>query len=194
MTTATAARNGATIAPVHPVLEFLDRSILRERRLEALWKRASRGPFTDEVRDEFRFEAYEDREHARILRRHRATVARALGIDRRAPGSRATKVGRTFTPAAALGEALALKAISRTEYHGRMAGLPDRYLRKFVEVLASSEDAALPRLLETARGLGVRPRAPGSPGSPAGTSVARYLPSTGTAVASPTGRYAVAAH
>jgi hypothetical protein len=142
------------------LLEFLDRSILRERRMEALWKRAARGPFPEEFRDELLFESYEDREHARILRRHRATAARALGVDRRAPGSRATKVGRTFSPASALAEALALKAASRAEYAGMVRFVEDRFLRKFVEVLAAAEDAALPRLLERARPYGIRPRSP----------------------------------
>ncbi len=145
----------------HPVLEFLDRSILRERRMEALWKRAARGPFGETIQEEFLFEAYEDREHARILRRHRATVARALGAARRAPGSRATKVGRTFTPADALGEALYIKAQCRADYTAMSRVILDRFLRKFVEVLANSEDAALPRLLERARELGVRPTPPG---------------------------------
>lgn len=150
-------------APVsHPVLDFLDRSILRERRMEALWKRAARGPFSKDVREEFLFEAYEDREHARILRRHRATLARVLNAPRRAPGSRATKVGRTFTPADALGEALYIKSQCRIEYMGMSRAILDRFLRKFVEVLASSEDAALPRLLDRAREYGVRPVAPGT--------------------------------
>lgn len=142
------------------VMEFLDRSILRERRMEALWKRASRGPFSDDFRDDLRFESYEDREHARILRRHRATFARLLAVAKRAPGSRATKVGRTLSPAAALAEALALKAASRAEYMGMVRYVPDRFLRKFVEVLAGSEDMALPRLLERAGSYGIRPRPP----------------------------------
>jgi hypothetical protein len=141
-------------------MEFLDRSILRERRMEALWKRAARGPFSDDFRDDLRFESYEDREHARILRRHRATFARALGSTRRAPGSRATKVGRTLSPAAALAEALSLKAASRAEYMGAFRGIDDRFLRKFVEVLANSEGMALPRLLERSGDYGIRPRQP----------------------------------
>jgi hypothetical protein len=142
------------------VMEFLDRAILRERRMEALWKRASRGPFTEEFREELAFESYEDREHARILRRHRSTQARLLGIARRAPGSRSSKVGRTLSPAAALAEALALKACSRAEYTGMSRYVEDRFLRKFVEVLAGSEDAVLPGLLEKARAYGIRPRPP----------------------------------
>ena len=142
------------------LMEFLDRGILRERRMEALWRRASRGPFPEDFRDQLRFESYEDREHARILRRHRATMAHLLGIDRRAPGSRATKVGRTLSPAAALAEALSLKAASRAEYAGMARYIGDRFLRKFVEVLAGSEDAALPELLERAGHFGIRPRPP----------------------------------
>jgi hypothetical protein len=142
------------------LLEFLDRSILRERRLEALWKRASRGPFAEDFREELEFEAYEDREHARILRRHRATVARNLGAERRAPGSRASKMGRTFSPASALAEALSIKAASRAEYAGMSRFLEDRYLRKFVEVLANAEDRVLPRLLDRARHYGIRPKPP----------------------------------
>ena len=142
------------------LMEFLDRGILRERRMEALWKRAARGPFAEDFREELLFESYEDREHARILRRHRATAARLLGIDRRAPGSRATKVGRTFSPAAALAEALSLKAASRAEYAGMVRFLEDRFLRKFVEVLAGAEDAALPRLLVRAKPYGIRPKPP----------------------------------
>lgn len=148
------AREGAFL------LEFLDRGILRERRMEALWKRAARGPFAEDFREELLFESYEDREHARILRRHRATAARQLGIDKRAPGSRATKVGRTFSPAAALAEALSLKAASRAEYAGMVRFVEDRFLRKFVEVLAGAEDAALPRLLERAGPYGIRPKPP----------------------------------
>jgi len=148
------------LAAADPILSFLDRSILRERRMEALWKRASRGPFPEEFRDELRFESYEDREHARILRRHRATYIRALGIQRRAPGSRATKVGRTLSPASALAEALALKAASRCEYLGTFRHLQDRFLRKFVEVLSGAEDCALPVLLSRARQYGIRPRPP----------------------------------
>jgi len=159
MTTATSTRP-ETHSRTHPILAFLDRSILRERRMEALWKRAARGDFGEEICEEFLFEAYEDREHARILRRHRATVVRSLGGVRRAPGSRATKVGRTFTPSDALAEALALKAASRADYLGMSRFIPDRYLRKFVEVLASAEDEALPRLLERGREFGVRPRPP----------------------------------
>ena len=150
----------ATLAESGLLLEFLDRSILRERRLEALWKRASRGPFADDFREELEFEAYEDREHARILRRHRATVARALSAQRRAPGSRASKMGRTFSPASALAEALSIKAASRAEYAGMSRFLSDRYLRKFVEVLADAEDRALPRLLDRARQYGIRARPP----------------------------------
>ena len=146
--------------PADLLMDFLDRSILRERRMEALWKRAARGPFPEEFRDELRFESYEDREHARILRRHRATFARTLDVPRRAPGSRATKVGRTLSPATALSEALSLKAASRAEYIGYAGIIPDRYLRKFVHVLASSEDMALPRLLGRAGDFGIRPRAP----------------------------------
>jgi hypothetical protein len=142
------------------LLEFLDRSILRERRMEALWKRAARGPFAEDFREELLFESYEDREHARILRRHRATAARTLGIDKRAPGSRATKVGRTFSPASALAEALSLKAASRAEYTGMVRYVEERFLRKFVEVLSGSEDAALPRLLARARPYGIRPKPP----------------------------------
>jgi len=142
------------------LLEFLDRSILRERRLEALWKRASRGPFAEDFREELEFEAYEDREHARILRRHRATVARSLGAERRAPGSRASKMGRTFSPAAALAEALSIKSASRGEYAGMSRFVGERFLRKFVEVLADAEDRALPRLLDRARQYGIRPKPP----------------------------------
>lgn len=142
------------------LLEFLDRGILRERRMEALWKRAARGPFAEEFREELLFESYEDREHARILRRHRATTARALGIVKRAPGSRATKVGRTFSPAAALAEALSLKVASRAEYTGMVRYIEERFLRKFVEVLAGSEDQALPRLMERAGQYGIRQRPP----------------------------------
>jgi hypothetical protein len=150
------------VPAVHPVMAFLDRSILRERRLEALWKRAARGTFTDEIKEEFRFEAYEDREHARILRRHRSTVAKALGVERRAPGSRATKVGRTFTPQDAIGEALYLKAQSKADYASFFPYIQDRYLRKFVEVLAGAEASALVHLTERATALGVRPVAPGA--------------------------------
>jgi hypothetical protein len=142
------------------LLEFLDRSILRERRMEALWKRAGRGPFTEDFREELLFESYEDREHARILRRHRATAARNLAIEKRAPGSRATKVGRTFSPAAALAEALSLKAASRAEYTGMIRYVEDRFLRKFVEVLAGAEDTSLPHLLDRARTYGIRPKCP----------------------------------
>lgn len=152
----------AVIADAGLLLEFLDRSILRERRLEALWKRASRGPFADDFREELEFEAYEDREHARILRRHRATVARSVGAERRAPGSRASKMGRTFSPAAALAEALSIKNASRGEYAGMSRFVGERFLRKFVEVLAGAEDRALPRLLERARHYGIRPKAPES--------------------------------
>ena len=106
MATGTGLAVQDVMADTDPVLSFLDRSILRERRMEALWKRAARGPFPDDLRDELRFESYEDREHARILRRHRATYVRALGILRRSPGSRATKVGRTLSPASAFSEAL----------------------------------------------------------------------------------------
>ena len=148
----------AQISAADFVMEFLDRSILRERRMEALWKRAARGPFPDEFREDLRFESYEDREHARILRRHRATFARSLPVARRAPGSRATKVGRTLSPAAALAEALALKAVSQAEYTGTIRFVQDRFLRKFVEVLANSEDMALPRLIERAGDYGIRPR------------------------------------
>ena len=142
------------------MMEFLDRSILRERRMEALWKRAARGPFSEEFREELLFESYEDREHARILRRHRATMARQHGFARRAPGSRATKVGRTFSPAAALSEALSLKAASRAEYAGMVRFLEDRFLRKFVDVLSGAEDQALPRLLARAGEYGIRPKPP----------------------------------
>jgi hypothetical protein len=160
MQTPATARRPELVRENPLLLEFLDRGILRERRMEALWKRAARGPFAEDFRDELLFESYEDREHARILRRHRATAARALGVDRRAPGSRATKVGRTFSPAAALAEALSLKAASRAEYAGMIRFVEDRFLRKFVEVLAGAEDAALPRLLERARPYGIRPRSP----------------------------------
>ena len=142
------------------LMEFLDRSIVRERRLEALWKRASRGPFEEEFRDTLLFESYEDREHARILRRHRATAARALGIEKRSPGSRASKVGRTFSPAAALAEALCLKAACRAEYAGMVRFVEERFLRKFIEVLANSEDASHPHLLERAGAYGIRPKFP----------------------------------
>jgi hypothetical protein len=143
-----------------PVLLFLDRAILRERRMEALWKRAARGPFPEEVREALRFESYEDREHARILRRHRGTYVRSLGIQRRAPGSRASKVGRTLSAASAMAEALSLKAASRAEYTGMWSHIEDRFLRKFVQVLAGSEDRSLPALLETARHFGIRPKSP----------------------------------
>ena len=148
-------------AAADPVLAFLDRSILRERRMEALWKRAARGPFAEEVRDDLRFESYEDREHARILRRHRATYIRGLGIQRRAPGSRASKVGRTLSPAAAFAEALCLKVTSRAEYTGVFRHIQERFLRKFVEVLAGAEDRSLPLLLARAGQYGIRPRPPG---------------------------------
>ncbi len=144
------------------LMDFLDRSILRERRMEALWKRAARGPFPEEFREDLRFESYEDREHARILRRHRASFARGLPVVRRAPGSRATKVGRTLSPAAALSEALALKAASRAEYSGVFRHIEERFLRKFVEVLANSEDMALPKIIDRAGDYGIRPRAPDS--------------------------------
>jgi hypothetical protein len=143
-----------------PILLFLDRAILRERRMEALWKRASRGPFPEELRETLRFESYEDREHARILRRHRGTYVRALGLQRRAPGSRASKVGRTLSAASAFGEALSLKAASRGEYTGMWRLIEDRFLRKFVQVLAGAEDRSLPALLEAARPYGIRPKPP----------------------------------
>jgi hypothetical protein len=161
------------------LMEFLDRSIVRERRMEALWKRASRGPFEEEFRETLLFESYEDREHARILRRHRATAARALGIERRSPGSRASKVGRTFSPAAALAEALCLKASSRAEYAGMVRFVEERFLRKFVEVLANSEDASLPHLLERAGAYGIRPKSP----DPVRAAALRPMVSTMTAPA-----------
>ena len=157
---AAAARRIETVPAGAFLMEFLDRSIVRERRMEALWKRASRGPFEEEFREALLFESYEDREHARILRRHRATAARALGIEKRSPGSRASKVGRTFSPASALAEALCLKASSRAEYAGMVRYIEERFLRKFVEVLANSEDASLPALLERAGSYGIRPRSP----------------------------------
>ncbi|MHC4820334.1 MAG: hypothetical protein ACYTDX_01270 [Planctomycetota bacterium] len=145
---------------IHPVMAFLDRSILRERRMEALWKRAAKGNFGEETQERFLFEAYEDREHARILRRHRRTVAKSLGGNVRAPGSRATKVGRTVTPEAALAEALALKIQARTDYNNMFEAVQDRFLRKFVQVLGGAEDEALVELLERSREIGVRPVAP----------------------------------
>jgi len=149
-----------TLAAADPVLTFLDRAILRERRMEALWKRAARGPFPEEVREALRFESYEDREHARILRRHRGTYVRSLGLLRRSPGSRASKVGRTLSPAAAMAEALSLKAASRAEYSSMWTLIGERFLRKFVQVLAGAEDRSLPSLLEVAGHYGIRPKAP----------------------------------
>jgi len=160
MLSTTSARQVGSASEGAFLMEFLDRSIVRERRMEALWKRASRGPFAEEFREELLFESYEDREHARILRRHRATAARSFGIEKRSPGSRASKVGRTFSPAAALAEALCLKAASRAEYAGMVRFVEERFLRKFVEVLAGSEDASLPHLLERAGTYGIRPRSP----------------------------------
>ena len=160
LTAPSPAAAAEALAAADPVLTFLDRAILRERRMEALWKRAARGPFPEEVREALRFESYEDREHARILRRHRGTYVRALGIQRRSPGSRASKVGRTLSAAAAMAEALSLKAASRAEYNGMWMHVEDRFLRKFVQVLAGAEDRSLPTLLEIARHFGIRPKAP----------------------------------
>ncbi len=159
-------------SPGDPLLEFLDRSIRRERRLEALLRRASRGPFEDEARERLRFEAYENREHARILRRHRLDVVRGLRIVAPAPGARVARVGATVTPEAAIGESLRLRAAARDEYRAVFDAIGERHLRKFVEVLARAQADGFRRLRETAEALGysmTRRPAPDRPQGPVGS-------------------------
>ena len=141
---------------VHPLVDFLDRSIRRERRLEALLRRASRGPWSDDDREQLRFEAYENREHARIFRRHRADVVRELGLSGGSPGARVAKVGRTTIPGNALTEALHLTAVSVEEYDMVAPEIRERFLRKFVEVLAKAQKDGIVRLREVAARIGVR--------------------------------------
>ncbi len=129
---------------------FLDFGIRIERRLEALWRRAARGTMAEEARERLEFESYEDREHARILRRHRADVTARMDSVPRAPGARIAKIGRTLSPRAALREALELKECSRVAYERTAATIEDRYLSKFVEVLADCETRSYAELLELA--------------------------------------------
>jgi len=157
---------------VSPLLDFMDRAIRRERRLEALLRRASRARFDEEARERLRFEAYEDREHARILRRHRLDVVRGLRVLSPSPGARVAKVGATVTAEAALRESLRLRARARDDYREAVSLVEDRFLRKFVEVTARAHAEGVVRLGEIAADLGYsmtsRP-APDRPQGPVGS-------------------------
>lgn len=143
-------------ADAHPLVEFLDRSIRRERRLEALLRRSSRGPWSEGDREQLGFESYENREHARILRRHRADVVRDLGLAGGSPGARVAKVGRTTIPGNALAEAIHLTAVSVEEYDMVAPEIRERFLGKFVQVLAKAQKDGLDRLRAVSARIGVR--------------------------------------
>jgi rubrerythrin len=118
-------------------LKTIEEAIGREARMEALLLRGARS-FTSTVhRSQVRRMARENRDHSRILRRH----LRELRGGPKGPGRTPRRVLPLgpMRPPEALEEALSYKTILASYYEEIQGGLEDRYLRKFVEILARCE-------------------------------------------------------
>jgi hypothetical protein len=127
-------------------LNTIEEAIAREARMEALLLRGARS-FTSTVhRSQVRRMARENRDHSRILRRH----LRELRGGPRGPGRTPRRVLPLgpMRPPEALEEALSFKTDLAGYYEDILGGIEDRYLQKFVEILARCEREDR-KLLET---------------------------------------------
>ena len=119
--------------PLRPIED----AILREARMEALLLRGARSFQSTVHRSQVRRMARENRDHSRILRRH----VRELRGGPRGPGRTPRRVLPLgpMRPPEALEKALGYKSALAGYYEEITGGIEDRYLRKFVEIVARCE-------------------------------------------------------
>ena len=118
-------------------LTTIEEAIGRESRMEALLLRGARTFESTVHRSQVRRMARENRDHSRILRRH----LRELRGGPKGPGRTPRRVLPLgpMRPPEALEEALSFKTHLADYYEEITGGIEDRYLRKFVEILARCE-------------------------------------------------------
>ena len=118
-------------------LRTIEDAIGREGRMEALLLRGARSFSSTVHRSQVRRMARENRDHSRILRRH----LRELRGGPKGPGRTPRRVLPLgpMRPPEALEEALSFKTELAGYYEDITGGIEDRYLRKFVEILARCE-------------------------------------------------------
>ncbi|MDH3592058.1 MAG: ferritin family protein [Planctomycetota bacterium] len=161
------ARRGALRVARHQVADSyslayaLDRAIAEEERMERWLEYVSRRVEAQPVKSFLHRMALEDRDHGRILRRHRADLEDgpsdiALGA-KRPPLPTHIEIRGEMGYYRALLTAVQMKA-EAAEYYRKLAPAADnRYLRTFLQILANREEEqrdVLADMLDAQRGIG----------------------------------------
>jgi rubrerythrin len=160
------ARRGALRAARHPVSdhielsEAIDRAIAEEERMERWLEYVSRRVEAPWVKSFLHRMALEDRDHGRILRRHRndlEVLPPPAGNGRRPPLPTHIEIRGEMGYYRALLTAVQMKA-EAAEYYRKLApAAENRYLRTFLQILANREEEQrdlLADLLDAQRGVG----------------------------------------
>jgi rubrerythrin len=140
----------------------LDRAICEEERLERWLEYVSRRVESPSVKSFLHRMALEDRDHGRILRRHRNDleapgVAPTAPATRRAPLPTHIEIRGEMGYYRALLTAVQMKAEAAEYYRKLGPAAENRYIRTFLQILANREEEQrdlLADLLDAQRGLG----------------------------------------
>jgi len=140
----------------------LERAIAEEERLERWLEFVSRRVEAMPVKSFLHRMALEDRDHGRILRRHRADLRALAEVETRAPVRRPPlpthiEIRGEMGYYRALLTAIQMKS-EASEYYRKLAPAADnRYIRTFLQILAAREEEQrdlLADLLDAQRGVG----------------------------------------
>ena len=139
----------------------LDKAIAEEERLERWLEFISRRVEAPEVKSFLHRMALEDRDHGRILRRHRNDLAALPDMEamRRPPLPGHMEIHSEMGYYRAVLTAIQLKA-EAAEYYRKLApSAESRYLRTFLQILAAREEEQrdiLADMIDAQRGVGFR--------------------------------------
>ena len=158
------ARRGALRAARHQIAEgidlglCLDRCIQEEERMERWLEYVSRRVEAPSVKSFLHRMALEDRDHGRILRRHRNDLDGLPGVPAKRPSLPThIEIRGEMGYYRALLTAVQMKA-EAAEYYRKLAPAADnRYLRTFLQILANREEEqrdVLADMLDAQRGIG----------------------------------------
>ncbi|MGQ0614511.1 MAG: ferritin family protein [Planctomycetaceae bacterium] len=138
---------------------MLERAIAEEERLERWLEFVSRRVESMPVKGFLHRMALEDRDHGRILRRHRADLEEALDTfpARRAPLPTHMEIRGEMGYYRALLTAVQMKSEAAEFYRKLAPAAESRYIRTFLQILANREEEQrdlLADLLDAQRGVG----------------------------------------
>jgi len=158
------ARRGALHAARHQIADdvdlgaALDRTIAEEERMERWLEYVSRRVEAPSVKSFLHRMALEDRDHGRILRRHRADIGTPQAATPKRPNLPThIEIRGEMGYYRALLTAVQMKA-EAAEYYRKLApAAENRYLRTFLQILANREEEQrdlLADMLDAQRGIG----------------------------------------